>query len=240
MPVSRRVEGDSYLGVAKPGAIRLDDCYAQLCELLSGRPAIDADGILAGQIRVMLSGSPDADEWNHRVLMEEVAEIALRRAILGGQFPVWIVAEGGASLVDRRSLPAISHNSLASGALLSQDNPPKNLEGRPLWVGRDDWETFWRGLLIDRYGDQAAGGVPKMGQKRRGRRPGTGFDVADRPLLQKMRDLITDNPALNAHSAALRVASEAAGDGTFDSKVMRLSKKYRALFREPHTLDVIK
>ncbi|MEN7537199.1 hypothetical protein [Aurantiacibacter flavus] len=66
--------------------------------------------------------------------------------------------------------------------------------------------------------------APKL---RKGRAKGTGYQQADAPLLEKMREAIAKNPALNATSAAKLVANEAVG-ASFEAKVDRLSRAFRA------------
>lgn len=62
---------------------------------------------------------------------------------------------------------------------------------------------------------------------RKGRAKGTGYQRADAPLLEKMREAIASNPALNANSAAKLVADEAEG-ASFEAKVDRLARAFRA------------
>lgn len=61
---------------------------------------------------------------------------------------------------------------------------------------------------------------------RRGRTKGTGFQRADAPLLQKMRDAIAADPSLNATTAAKIFADQAKG-ASFEAKVDRLARAYR-------------
>lgn len=64
-------------------------------------------------------------------------------------------------------------------------------------------------------------------KSRKGRAKGTGYQRADGPLLEKMREAMATNPALNATSAAKLVANEAEG-ASFEAKVDRLSRAFRA------------
>jgi hypothetical protein len=73
---------------------------------------------------------------------------------------------------------------------------------------------------------------PEMGQSkpkgRSGRRPGTGsWAVADGPLREEMHRLITDGVAKSPNDAAGRLAKQAQGGGTLESKQTRLAKAYR-------------
>lgn len=62
---------------------------------------------------------------------------------------------------------------------------------------------------------------------RKGRTKGTGFQRADKPLLERMAKEIEVNPALNATSAAKLVADKAEG-ASFEAKVDRLARAFRA------------
>ncbi len=80
-----------------------------------------------------------------------------------------------------------------------------------------------------------AGNPPATSQSkpkgRPGRRPGTGsWEVADRPLLEKMHRLITRGRAKSADDAARQLADKARGAGTRESKQTRLAKRYRKIY----------
>jgi hypothetical protein len=67
---------------------------------------------------------------------------------------------------------------------------------------------------------------PVSSPLRRGRAKGTGFQKADAGILEKMKQAIDADPALNATSAARKFANEAPG-ASYDAKVDRLSRAYR-------------
>ncbi|GLV24278.1 hypothetical protein [Sphingobium sp. Cam5-1] len=69
--------------------------------------------------------------------------------------------------------------------------------------------------------------IAPVSPTRRGRTKGTGFQQADAPLLDEMRNAIEADPALNATSAAKLFADQAKG-ASFEAKVDRLSRAYRA------------
>lgn len=69
--------------------------------------------------------------------------------------------------------------------------------------------------------------IPPERKSGKGRAKGTGYQRADALLLDKMREAIANNPALNATSAAKLVASEAEG-ASFEAKVDRLARAFRA------------
>jgi hypothetical protein len=78
-------------------------------------------------------------------------------------------------------------------------------------------------------GDFSSSSTSKKSEpkSRKGRAKGTGYQRADAPLLEKMSEAIANNPALNATSAAKLVANEAEG-ASFEAKVDRLSRAFRA------------
>lgn len=69
--------------------------------------------------------------------------------------------------------------------------------------------------------------VASSSPQRRGRSKGTGFQQADAPLLDKMREAVEADPSLNATSAAKMFADQAKG-ASFEAKVDRLARAYRA------------
>jgi hypothetical protein len=61
-----------------------------------------------------------------------------------------------------------------------------------------------------------------------GRTPGSGsFDVADKPLLEEMRDLITKGLAKSPNDAARQLAERAQGKSTLESRQTRLAKRFQ-------------
>ena len=64
-------------------------------------------------------------------------------------------------------------------------------------------------------------------KSRTGRRSGTGYQRADAPILALMRNAIDADASLNATSAARKFADQAVG-ASFDAKVDRLARAYRA------------
>ena len=71
--------------------------------------------------------------------------------------------------------------------------------------------------------------VPQL-KKGKGRPAGAGsMDKADAPLLLEMRELIEKGKAFSPNGAAMLVAGKAAGNGTQESKIARLGRRYGAL-----------
>jgi hypothetical protein len=69
--------------------------------------------------------------------------------------------------------------------------------------------------------------VSKLAPKpRSGRTKGTGYQKADAPILEKMREAIDNDPSLNATSAARLFTDEAKGVSV-EAKIDRLSRAYR-------------
>jgi hypothetical protein len=79
---------------------------------------------------------------------------------------------------------------------------------------------------IQQKSDMRVECTPEEG-KRRGRPRGSGsYKPADAPLVEQMRKLMLDNPSLSPSAAATRLAEQAAGGGTLDSKAKRLAERY--------------
>ena len=91
---------------------------------------------------------------------------------------------------------------------------------------------------IDRAADQSKAADDakqdsgKTNSRRRGgRKKGSGsYDKLGAPLLNEMHVLIENDKAVSINEAAGQVASKAKGASTFESKVTRLSKKYKKQF----------
>ena len=67
---------------------------------------------------------------------------------------------------------------------------------------------------------------PGQEKRSRGRKPGTGYQNADRELIDRMRRMITDDPSLSSHAVAMMLAADAKGGGTLESKAKRLLKRF--------------
>jgi hypothetical protein len=69
----------------------------------------------------------------------------------------------------------------------------------------------------------------KPHKRKRKRRTGFGYAIADAPLLDRMEDLVESGTATSVYSAALMVAGDAKGANTLhESKARRLERRYRA------------
>lgn len=65
-----------------------------------------------------------------------------------------------------------------------------------------------------------------------GRPPGAGsFADADAPLVEEMHQMIKNDSTLSTHPAAMKVAGNAAGYGTLESKAKRLTGRYKKKYR---------
>ena len=70
-------------------------------------------------------------------------------------------------------------------------------------------------------------------RRRSGRKKGSGsFASQDAPLLKEMKDMIEGKDALSVWAAAMKVANNAAGAGTPESKGKRLAKRYQKWIAE--------
>ena len=64
--------------------------------------------------------------------------------------------------------------------------------------------------------------------ERRGRPKGAGgFLAADLPIVEKMREMITNNPGMTAFGAAGQLAEQAAGNASLERKQRRLAERYK-------------
>ena len=87
-----------------------------------------------------------------------------------------------------------------------------------------------RADLLKLFPDQDDMSVTRViakAEQKRGRTKGTGYQRADAPLIEKMHTAIEKDSSLNATSAAKLFAHEAKG-ASFDAKVDRLARAYRA------------
>jgi hypothetical protein len=98
--------------------------------------------------------------------------------------------------------------------------------GRPILLSRRAFNE-WRASIPPISAPDSPRPKQSVRKPRMGRAKGTGYQAADAPLIEKMRNAIATDPALNATSAARQFASEAKG-ASFEAKVDRLSRAYRA------------
>ena len=80
----------------------------------------------------------------------------------------------------------------------------------------------------DLMGHFPHGGPGRKPKRQRGRKHGSGsLARADEALFPKIKNLIDSQATFSVNEAALRLAGEAAGSGTIESKAQRLAKRYR-------------
>ena len=68
---------------------------------------------------------------------------------------------------------------------------------------------------------------------RRGRKPGSGYQWVDAPLLDEMHRLLVERIEPTPEAAARRVVDRAYGGGSLELKVDRLARGYRRRFLSP-------
>lgn len=136
-------------GIAVSDAIRLNDCFHELTEHLTARPPCEGD---AAMWRTKASASPGNEDWVHRTNSRDVAEILLRKAILGRQFDLWVRLQDSELAIDSYAMKDVAHRSLAAGAYLETNESQSFLSGRPLWIKLNDWQRTFSAIVQDRYG----------------------------------------------------------------------------------------
>jgi hypothetical protein len=96
----------------------------------------------------------------------------------------------------------------------------------------ENWLEAQRGAP-EREAIEVAGKSKSVPRNKIGRPPGAGsLESLDKPLVEKMHELKSATPSLSATQAAYKVVGEAAGGGTDESKVKRLTARYKQKFSE--------
>jgi hypothetical protein len=121
---------------------------------------------------------------------------------------------------------AVSHWKVLRGrvqqkAIAYQDQGLSNPEMSELARTLDALDDEWR-AVCEVWEEPVAGK-----QAKRGRPPRSGLEEQDRPLLEKMKSLLSTERAVSIPDAARQVAREATGYGTTESKQKRLERRYR-------------
>ena len=76
--------------------------------------------------------------------------------------------------------------------------------------------------------DVSTGGAGQVQHRPFGRPAGTGYLVADEPLVRQMMDELSADSSLSLRELARRYADQAVGGGTFESRMKRLERRLRA------------
>ena len=153
-------------------------------------------------------------------------------AVRSGRLPLWIAPVEG-PIAERQvaanGLIEFGRESLIAGCYRPYNDTENLVYGYPLFIKKHDWADFIASLSETAQSPNFAERQPRPSDEksRKGRATGTGYQRADAPLLEKMREEMAKNPALNATSAAKLVANEAEG-ASFEAKVDRLSRAFRA------------
>ena len=146
------------------------------------------------------------------------------------------------TIPDRSPVRYLLWNCLPKGAYWVPDSVRK-ARGQYLWeeiaaLPWDDYNTEWRRDIIEQVailgsafkrwrGKHWAGGRKTLGRPSRS----GSYDHYDKPLLDKMEELITKGDAKSRWNAAEIMADKARGVGTWDSKVRRLYRKHQLRFQ---------
>lgn len=179
-----------------------------------------------------------ATDWKHVTKPSQAGWDAREDAIrAAGERLQQAVSDG--SLVAYVSLPRIDtlyrvpldywdngFHDLLAGTIFSfpsEGRVPSEFDNRPVLIMQDAFSCW--ASRSDRHVVEA----PKL-KRSRGRPRGSGsYATADRPLHDEMRRLIASGEAFSPHDAAMKVADQAVGAGTFESRVSRLTKWFRPL-----------
>lgn len=117
---------------------------------------------------------------------------------------------------------------------------PDDIHWLGIQVNRGDLELY---IASQRPISGAAGRAPSGDKKtagngsRKGRPKGSGYQRADAPLIEEMKQLIANNLALNPRSAAKLVAEKAPG-ASFDAKVDRLAGGFARREKERNAVPI--
>lgn len=146
------------------------------------------------------------------------------------------------TIPDRTPVRYLLWRILGRGTYWIPDAVKKAREDEYLWqemadLSWDDYDPSWRRCKIEQVvilGSAFERWKAKHwtgGRKTPGRKLGSGsYDRYDKPLLDKMEELITKGDATSRWNAATIMADEAWGEGTWESKVRRLYRKHQSRF----------
>ena len=151
-------------GVTVTDAKRLNDCFADFRDLLASERELESDGYLIQFRPEAPADTVDAENWVHTVIMDQVAERLLSKAIRDGEITLWIATFEKELAVDRMSVKEVGHHTLASGSYQPLNDSGSSLIGRTLWIKRDKWADYLIRIKYARYGRSAgnAGGSYRL------------------------------------------------------------------------------
>lgn len=230
-------------------AIPIDEAFAELRGVYQAIGLLPLDGPHPALAFYTSLAPVDADEavredWIARTVLAVLSEEALKRSLTSGQIMVWTADQSGERARDPRVLFAPSecdwHKTFATGRYIPVQGqpatPPSYVHAR-LWLKRDEWSTLRSWLLKSRGGgrefDTLMAAVDPSSElpattatklPHRGRPRGTGCDRSDAPLVDEIISLVRTGQVASHTEAAKRLADQASGHGTWESKVRRLQR----------------
>lgn len=102
------------------------------------------------------------------------------------------------------------------------------------------WQAFMQAGQPDEIPEERPSTAPSISpnisepKKARGRPAGSGsLETADAALVAQMREIIEQDQTISPTAAAIRLANQAAGGGTPDSKAKRLTERYFKQYGRP-------
>lgn len=152
-------------GLAVSDAQRLNDCYHELSEAIAARPEMPGDRKRWHYDYAALEGGPagaEREAWNHKCGSKNIAEDALRGAVMSGNLQLWTNGPKGEAKVDRHELKELTFRTFASGTYQPDNRRLDNagLAESPLWVKEADWQQYMVDLWTVRYGIDWANPAP--------------------------------------------------------------------------------
>jgi hypothetical protein len=138
-------------GIAVADAVRLNECYHELCEAFAARNVVQGDEPL--WTTQAYTSAPQNQDWVHAMNSKDVAVHYLRAAIINREITFWIRTAASEERVDPNAIVTVDRKMLAAGYYYSMHNPTLGINGRPLWVKSNDWDAYRARVFAKRYGE---------------------------------------------------------------------------------------
>lgn len=151
-------------GITVADAKRLNECFAEFRDLLASEHELESDHYLIQFRPEAPSDTVNGQNWVHTVVMDQVAEKLLSKAIRDGEVKLWIATFEKELEIDRLALKEVNHAMLAAASYQPFNDRASSLIGRTLWIKRDNWADYLIRIKYARYGRSAgnAGGSYRL------------------------------------------------------------------------------